>query len=142
MQREHPKHGKEIWWRWRLQRQPSGTKGKLFMYNMDLDFKILGNKDTEIAWKGQKVRADRSEFELTCRSALIVDIRKMWKGSPLQAFKELYTRRLLSKKIEMHKIKIRSDSYRLRDLAMNYLKLETFMPMKEAGEFFVKRTLE
>ncbi len=142
VQREHPKFGKEIWLRWRLEKQPPGTKGKLFYYALDLDFKILGLKETEIAWKGQKVKADRSEFELTCRGALIIDKEKAWEKSMFKGIKELYTRRVLRQKILMHRKNIYSDAYRLRDLVMNYLKLETFMPVKEAGEFFVKRTLE
>ena len=142
MQREHPTFGKEIWLRWRLEKQPPGTRGKLFLYTLDLDFKILGLKETEIAWKGQKVKADRSEFELTCRGALVIDKGKEWGGWPFKNIKDLYARRLMRHKITMHRKNLYSDSYRLRDLVMNYLKLETFMPFKEAGEFYVKRTLE
>lgn len=142
MQREHPTLGKEIWLRWRLEKQPPGTKGKLFTYMMDLDFKILGLKDTEVAWRGQKVKADRSEFELTCRGALVIDKTQEWKQWPFKNIKEIYTRRVLRQQIIMHRKAIYSDCYRLRDLVMNYLKLETFMPVKESGEFFVKRTLE
>ncbi len=145
MQREHPQFGKEIWLRWRLTKRPSGlkaTEAPLFWYMMDLDFKILGLKDTEIAWKGQKVKADKSEFELTCRAALVIDKDRAWEKSILKPWKEFYTRRVMRNKILMHRRNIYSDAYRLRDLVMNYLKLETFMPMKEAGEFFVKRTME
>ncbi len=134
--------GKEIWLRWRLEKQPPATRGNLFTYVMDLDYKIVGLKDTEIAWKGQKVKADRGEFELTCTAALIVDPGKEWGTWPFKEIKDLYVRRLMRQKITMHKKNIYTDSYRLRDLVMNYLKLETFMPFKEAGEFFVKRTLE
>ena len=141
-QREHPVHGKEVWLRWRLEKQPSGTKGKLFMYAMDLDFKIIGLKETEIAWKGQKIKADRSEFTLTCRGAIIIDKGKEWTTWPFKNIKEFYTRRVLRQHITRHRKAVYSDCYRLRDLVMNYLKLETFMPMKEAGEFFVKRTME
>lgn len=142
MQRESAAAGKEIWLRWRLDKQPPGTRGKLFTYVLDLDFKIVGLKDAEIAWKGQKVKADRGEFELTCTGALVVDPGKEWESGFLKQIKELYGRRLMRQKITAHKKNIYSDAYRLRDLVMTYLKLETFMPFKEAGEFFVKRTLE
>ena len=142
VQREHPVFGKELWFRWRLQKQPPATKGTLFYYMMDLDFKIIGLKETEIIWKGQKVPADRSEFELTCRAALIIDKGKEWEKSLFKGIKELYTKRILRQQLAMHRKNIYSDAYRLRDLVTNYLKLETFMPMKEAGEFFVKRTFE
>jgi len=142
MQREHPTFGKEIWLRWRLTKNPPATKGGLFTYMMDVDWKMLGVKDTEIAWKGQKIKADRSEFEVTCKANLLIDRKGEWKTWPFANIKELYTRRIMRQKIAMHKKSIYADAYRLRDLMMNYLKLETFMPTKETGEFFVKRTLE
>jgi len=142
MQREHPTFGKEIWLRWRLTKKPPGAKGGLFLYAMDLDLKMIGVKDTEIVWKGQKIKADRSEFEPNCRAYLLIDRSGEWNTWPFKEIKELYTRRTMRNKILMHKKKIYSDTYRFRDLLMNYLKLETFMPTKEAGEFFVKRTLE
>lgn len=141
MQRESS-FGKEIWLRWRLTRPPPGPGKSLFHYMMDVDWKIIGLKDTEIAWKGQKVKADKGEFEVTCRSHLLIDKGNEWKGWPFENIKKFYINRQLRNKIAMHKKNIYSDSYRLRDLIMNYLKLETFMPTKEAGEFFLKRTLE
>lgn len=142
MQREHPTFGKEIWIRWRLTKQPPGTKGGLFQYAIDLDWKMLGVKDTEIAWKGQKIKADRSEFEPTCRAYLLIDRSGEWKTWPFKDLKDIYMKRTMRQKIGMHRKNIYSDAYRLRDLIMNYLKLETFMPTKEGGEFFVKRTME
>ncbi len=142
MQRENPAWGKEIWLRWRLTKKPPGGKGELFNYMLDLDWKMVGLKETEIAWKGQKVKADRSEFELTCRGALVIDKTKQWKSWPFSEIKEMYIRRTLRHKLSMHRKNIYADSYRLRDIVMNYLKLETFMPVKEGGEMYLKRTLE
>lgn len=143
MQRENPNTGKEIWLRWRLTKKPSEAgKGSLFSYMMDLDWKIIGLKDTEIAWKGQKVKADRSEFEMTCRAALIIANEKEWKTWPFSSIKDMFTKRTMKGKVLMHKKIIYSDAYRLRDLIMGYLKLETFMPVKEQGEMYLKRTLE
>ncbi|MEM3154782.1 MAG: hypothetical protein QW165_04450 [Candidatus Woesearchaeota archaeon] len=141
MHRE-PAFGKEIWLRWRLEKNPPGPGKSIFRYMMDVDWKIIGLKDTEIAWKGQKVKADKGEFEVTCRAHLLIDKEGEWKGWPFENIKQFYIRRQLRNKITMHKKNIYSDAYRFRDLIMNYLKLETFMPTKEAGEFFLKRTLE
>ncbi len=141
MQRENPT-SKEIWLRWRLEKQPAFTKGKLFTYAMDIDWKMVGLHKAEIAWKGQKIKADKSECEFTCRGALIIDTAGEWKSWPFKNIKELYTKRTMRAKVLMHRKAIYGDCYRLRDLMMNYFKLETFLPMKEAGEFFVKKTLE
>lgn len=140
MQRESPSFGKEIWLRWRLTKTPGFGKS-FFHYMMDVDWKILGLKDTEIAWKGQKVKADKGEFEVQVRSALLIDKENEWTGWAGNV-KNFYIRRQLRSKVGMHKKIIYSDSYRFRDLVMNYLKLETFMPTKELGEFYLKRTLE
>jgi len=141
-QRDHPKHGKEVWIRWRLERMPDAAKGTLFSYTMDLNFKIIGLKSTEIVWKGQKIKADRSEIEIECISSLIVDKGKEWKSWPFSSIKAAWINRVLRQQKSKHRKHIYADTYRLRDLIMNYLKLETFMPVKEAGEFYLKRTLE
>ncbi len=144
MHRENPTTGKEIWIRWRFLRTPpgAGPKETLFSYAMDLDWKIVGLKETEIAWKGQKIKADRGEFEFQCRGALLIDKSKEWEKWPFSSIKGLFTRRLARQKILMHRKNIYVDAYRLRDLIMNYLKLETFMPVKEQGEMYLKRSLE
>jgi len=142
-QRESPKHGKEIWIRWRLQRQPEGVpKAKLFTYMMDLNWKIIGMKPTEIVYRGQKVKADRGEFELDCTAALVFDKDAAWAKSMFKPVKEWMIKRVLEKQRLMHMNNIYNDTYRLRALVTNYLKLETFLPEKEAGEFYLQRTLE
>lgn len=141
MQREHPQFGKELWMRWRLDKGPA-DRSKLFHYYMDMDWKILGLKNTELAWKGQKVETNKGEFEVQVRAAIVIDKDAAWKGWPFKSIKDLYMKRILRQKLLMHRKAVYGDAYRLRDLMMNYLKMETFLPMKEAGEFFVKRSLE
>jgi len=142
-QRESPKAGKEIWVRWRLRRQPEGVpKAKLFTYMMDLNWKIIGMKSTEIVYRGQKVKADRGEVELECVAALVFDEDAAWEKSMFKPFKQMMIKRVLQKQRLMHMNNIYNDAYRLRSLVTNYLKVETFMGEKEAGEFYMKRTLE
>ena len=143
LQRENPVTGKELWFRWRLSKSGAGlSKSSLFSYTMDLDFHVVGLKDTEIAWKGQKVKADRSEFELSCRAAVLIDKSHEWKTWPFSAIKDIMVNRVKRSALDMHKASVYKDAYRLRDLVANYMKVETFMPTKEVGEFFSKRTLE
>ena len=139
--RDHPTFGREIWIRWRLQKSPA-DKSKLFHYTMDLDWHILGLKNTEIVWQGQKVETNKGEFEVQCRAAIVIDKEKQWTKWPFSSFKDLYLKRALRQKLLVHKKTLYADAYRFRDLMMNYLKMETFMPLKEAGEFYVKRTFE
>lgn len=141
--REHPKHGKEIWIRWRLSKKPEGMpKTKRWEYKMDLQWKIIGLKETEIVWKGQKVKADRAEIELELVAYLVIDVEGEFGKGPFKWLKDLYYKRVISRQSAVHWKAVYSDAYRLRDLVSNYMKLETFMPEKEAGEFYLKRTLE
>ena len=145
VQRDNPTMGKEIWVRWRLTKTPEGAgpaAPRLFSYVMDLNWKVIGMKEVEMAWKGQKVKADRGELEIECFCKLIIDEEKQWQSWPFKQIKGLYTKRIIRQKVLVHRKSIYVDAYRLRDLIMNYLKLETFMPVKEAGEFWLKRSLE
>lgn len=141
MQREHPQHGKEIWIRWRLTKQ-APVSPKTYLWIMDLDFKIIGLKDTEIVYKNQKVKMDRGEFELACRGALIIDHGKEWEKSALKRLKRAWLRRVHRHQLGIQKKAIYEECYRLRDLVLSYLKFENIFPEKEAGEFYIKRTLE
>ncbi|VVB81370.1 Uncharacterised protein [uncultured archaeon] len=144
MQRDNPTMGKEIWIRWRLTKKPpgAGPGPALFTYIFDLDWKLIGLKEIEVPWKGQKIKADKCEFELMARANLVIDTAGQWKTWPFSQIKNLLTKRVMRQKILMHRKNLYGDAYRLRDLIFNYLKLETFMPVKEAGEFYLKRTME
>lgn len=150
VQRDNPTMGKEIWVRWRLAKKapeaPYGPPGKpptgLFTYIMDLNWKLIGLKEIEVPWKGQKIKADKCEFELLTTAYLVIDTAGEWKAWPFSKIKDLFTKRVMRQKILVHRKNIYNDSYRLRDLIFNYLKLETFMPVKEAGDFYLKRTME
>jgi len=141
--REDHKGRKEIWIRWRLEKHPEGMpKTSLWRYYMDLNWKVIGLAETEIVWKGQKVTADRGEFELECNAYLVIDTKNELSKGAFKWAKDMYYKRVLKRQSAVHWKSIYGDAYRLRDLVMNYLKLETFMPEKEAGEFYLKRTLE
>ena len=147
-QRDHPQFGKEIWVRWRLWKDSPGAKpgGKvsLFKWMMDLDFKIIGLKDAEIVYKNQKIKMDKGEFELTCRSAVVIDYGGAFeKAGFAQRFTNfLFARRVHRRRLGAEKKMCIEESYRLREFVLNYFKLENMFPEKEMGEVYVKRTME
>lgn len=142
-QREHPQFGKEIWIRWRL-RKSSPSGGPLFQWMMDLDWKIIGLKDTEIVYKNQKLKMDKGEFELTCRSAIVIDYAGMFAkaGFAEKFVNRLFARRIHRKRLGAEKKLCIEECYRLRELILSYFKLENLFPEKEMGELYVKRTME
>jgi len=141
-QRENPKFGKEVWVRWRLEKKPEAAKGKFFHYTMDLNWKLIGWKDTEIVYKGQKMKTDRGEFEMECIGNLVIDKEQAWESSWFRNIKEIFVKRTYRDAIVMHRKIIYTDVYRLRDLVMSFLNQETFIPEKEAGEYFGKARIE
>ena len=142
MQRDSPKHGKEIWVRWRLNKQPPGTKSKVFMWLMDIQFKIIGMKPTEIVHKNQKIKMDRGEFEFEVFAFVALDYGKEWEKSVLKRMKTLVLKRMYRHKIGKMKKEVHAEAYRLRELVMSYMKLENILPEKEAGEYYARRNLE
>jgi len=141
VQRDNPNFGKEIWLYWRIKKEkPLGNP--FFSFLMDVDFHILGLKNTEIAWKGQKVETNKGEFEADVNAYILYDPGKQWTSWPWKDIKNVMMKRSYRAALNMHKKAIYTDAYRFRDLIMNYLKMETFMPVAEAGEFYLKRTLE
>src|SRR3989338_4926587 len=72
LQRDNPNFGKELRIRWRWKKD-APSLGKLFTYTMDVDFYTLGIKDTEMSWQGQKIKAQKGEFEIECVAALLID---------------------------------------------------------------------
>jgi len=141
--RDDPKRGKEIWIRWRLSKYPEGMGGSLlWKYVLDINWKLVGVKDTEVVWKGQKVKTNRGELEMDGIGMIIIDTEKAFEKGIFKQFKKVYYDRLMRRQMGMHWKAVYNDAYRLRDMIMNYFKLETFYPEKEQGEFYLKRTLE
>lgn len=142
IQRDNPNFGKEVWLYWRVKKPSPSSGGGLFEFMMDLDFHFLGIKPGEINWKGQKVEVQKGEFEVTVTANIIIDPAGKWKKWPFSEIKSLLLNRVYRKQFSMNKKLLYNDAYRFRDFVMNFLKMETFMPIKERGEFYIKRSLD
>ncbi|MBS3124924.1 hypothetical protein J4211_01565 [Candidatus Woesearchaeota archaeon] len=141
VQRDHPTAGKEMRIRWRWEKKPEEGNA-LFMYKMDLDYHMLGIKDVEINWRGQKIKAQKGEFELDCAVYLLIDPNNKWEKSILKPFRDLIVKRVLKSKFEFHKKEIDTAALKLRDFIFNYMKVTAYYPVKEGGEFFSKRDMQ
>ena len=140
LQRDNPNFGKELRIRWRLE-QPGFESKQLFSYLMDLEFYTLGLKDTEIVYKGNKVKTDSSEFELKCTAYLVLDKDGFIGKSIFKDFKKLLYDRWIKAQTVRHKQFVYVSAYRLRDFIADYFKQPVILG-KEGAEYFRKRTLE
>src|SRR3989338_4285968 len=113
-QRDNPNFGKELRIRWRLKRPSVEPENKIFSYMMDIDFYTLGIKDTEITHKGQKIKADKSEFEIACSAMVVIDREGFIGKSIFKDFKKLLLERVLKQHFLMHKKAVYASSYRFR----------------------------
>ncbi|RJQ19324.1 hypothetical protein C4580_05300 [Candidatus Woesearchaeota archaeon] len=140
VQRDNPNFGKELRIRWRFERKAPGTKSKLFTYTLDIDWYALGIKDTDVVVKGQKVKAQKGELELTVAGALILDKEREWEKSALRPLRNIFINRVLKNQFLMHKREVWESTYKVRDFVTNYFKMPVIFPGEE--EFHARRTLE
>ncbi|MBI4450406.1 hypothetical protein HY642_00390 [Candidatus Woesearchaeota archaeon] len=138
LQRENPQFGKELWIRWRLQKNPMGSK--LWRYDLDIDMHILGLKEVEVVSKGQKLKMDKGEVEVRVAANLVYDYENGFKNHPvLKDFRKAIFVWLLKKQFGQHKRGLISEAYRFQEALKTYLKLETYLPEREFAEFWAKR---
>ena len=136
LQREHPQFGKEIWIRWRLERD-SGSK--FFKDYLDVDIHVVGLKDVELLIQGKKTKAHKGEIEFKVKSVLQLDPKKDWEKPFLKHFKTLWFRRIIGSKVGFHKAKLTNTTLDLQAAIKTYLKLPQFKPEAEARQFWAKK---
>jgi hypothetical protein len=133
--------GKEVWVRWRLKKEPPGGVG-FWRFDLDVDMHVMGLQDVEVVVGNKKVKANKGEVEVQVAASLILDAEGEWsKNALLKPFRKFFFNRVVSKKLDMMKKKIYTEAFEFRDIINNYLKMETFIPLKGAkAEFWPKRT--
>jgi len=148
LQRETPGFGKEIWIRWRLTKHPEAIpKGKdgsaLFLFEMDVEFHVLGLKNTEVIVKGQKFKTNKGEVEVRVNAGLVVDHRKYFEQNPLlKPFKDLWIKRIIQPRLRSLQGELQSQAYRFREAINTYLQLEKLFESTEFAEFWSKKSME
>ncbi len=134
--------GSEITLRWRLTKTDTRSFAKLYQYDIDVDFHVLGQKEVEVVMNGKKFKADKGEVEVTLTGYLTEDpegaVSKHWIGSH---FKDFIFKIFLKNVRKNHEIALFTDVSRFQEAIKVYLKLDTFLPEKETNEFFPKRDM-
>ena len=132
--------GSEMWVRWRLSKEATKSFKGLFRYDIDIDMHILGQTSVELVIGGKKIKAHKGEIEVNAKGYLIIDpkgeIRNNWLG---QHFYDFVFNVFLKKTVKGHMFQLMQDMQRAQDAVKTYLKLETYLPERELGEFYTKR---
>jgi hypothetical protein len=133
--------GKEIWWRWRPTRLPLGEKNILWRFDLDIDCHVLTLKDVELVLENKKYAAHKGEVEVNVVANLVMDWQRALEAQPLlKPLKKVFFQRKWKETREMLEKELYTDAYAFRDAINTFLKLETYLPKKEAPEFWPKRT--
>lgn len=142
LQKENPQTGKEIWLRWRLQKNPDISGSKMWRYDVDIDIHYLGLKETEITHKGKKLKMDKGEVEVQVAAYLIIDYEKVWESHKwLKHYKKFILNKLMKNKQEYYKNKLTGEMESFQDAMKEYLQLPKYGGV-EFYEFYEKKLPE
>ena len=90
-------NGKEVIIQWTAARKITDY----FMYQVKLDWHILGMKDAEAEIEGKKVSTNKGEVKITFKGNIIKDYEKRWEDKPLWKFlRSIYERNVIRKTID------------------------------------------
>lgn len=131
IQRENPSFGKEIWVRWRFEKDtPLGEP--YLKYTLDLDMHAIGLKEVEAVVNNKKIKADKCELDIQGTLALKIDYAKYTRGTFLQSYRDLFIDKIMRKTIDYHKREVTREKERLQEAIKEYLKMHKY---KETLEF-------
>lgn len=133
-QRETQTGGNELIWWWRLKRVPLGNS--YFRYLYDVDVNIIELKDVEVMHQGQKFKTYWGEIEVAIHANLELDYQKQWRTHWfLKHFNKVFHQRIMKHNLDMHRITLYREAYRLEEAVKTYLQLKKFWPEPELGQF-------
>ncbi len=141
LQRVNPQLGREIWWRWRLQKNPLPMpKTKFWRFLLDIDVHALWIKQVEVAVKDQKVKADKGEIEFQISAYVAYDFDKTWeKTAWLKPFKQMWINRIKLSEKNMLANEMNTQVVRLQELIKNFFGLQLYLSEKEFEGFYPKK---
>jgi len=128
--------GKEVWVWWRVKK----GRGKYIATYLDVEYHILGMKDTEVMHEGKKLEVQKGEVEVFIRAHIELNdamIRKVpfmnsdWK---LEWFKKRWYR----KEIDQEEARLYDDAFRLQHAIKQYFDLRGWMG-EYAGKPFIPK---
>ncbi|MBW2978865.1 hypothetical protein KY304_02015 [Candidatus Woesearchaeota archaeon] len=136
--------GKEMWIRWRFQKNPLGGKMKEFWrFDFDVDVHVLTLVKVETIIDNKKIKADSGEVEIQVRANLVLDwAKKIKKNSLLKPFRNVVYRYFLHDTRKRLEDELYKNAYGFREALNNFFKIPHFEAKKGGLEFWPKKLPE
>ena len=89
--------GKEIIIGWEAKKKVTDY----FLYQIELNWHILGMKDAEVEIDGKKIKTNKGELEIDFKGTIIKDYEKKWTDKPIYKFlRGIYEEYIIRKTID------------------------------------------
>lgn len=116
--------GEEVRIRWRFKKSPKNNNSKFFLYELDLDFRIIGLKGAEVMKNGMKFKTNTGDIEITGESRLVYDANKEWRNNSfLNSWKTAFIKRIAKRNVSQHFNTLRRETIRVENALKAYFKL-------------------
>ncbi len=127
---------KEIWFQWRLLKQPEHAP--FLKYYLDLDFHCLAITDTEILRDGMKLKVNKGEIEIIIKPFIEkVYESKFAENALLKHLTNLFSTRVYRRDLEQRKKELYQETYELQNWIKHWFKLKRYLPYEESKSFFL-----
>jgi hypothetical protein len=143
LHKESPTTGKDVTVRWRLVKDPDPASNA-FRWDVDLSFEVLNLKEVEFVHKDKKYKADKGIIEIKVFSFFVQNVDDWAQKLPswLKPYNKWIFDKYFKKKNDKLQALLAMEMERLQDAIKTYLKIQTYLPLKEFGEFWAKRPPE
>lgn len=125
--------GKEIWFWWRLFKNPEGKSSAYLRNLLDIDAHVVYLQNVEVVHKGKKMNAQNCEIEFFFRARIESDYSsEKWENHwLLKHIKPIYEKRIIHLDLEKREKDLWRDAYRLQSKIKQYLQLRNYVPVPE-----------
>lgn len=129
LQRETQTSGNEIWIWWRLEKDIGSP---YYKYKINVNFKFLMLRDTEVMHQGKKFKTNWGEVEVFIEARLMLDHEGKWRKNPfLKNIDKVFHQRIFNNELEARRIELYRYAYRIQEAMKTYLKLRVYLPEPE-----------
>lgn len=109
--------GKQLEINWRAKKKASDY----FLYDIEVDFLILGLNNVEIEHEGRKITMNKGDIEARFTASLVKDFQDKWKDKQIR--KNIYEKFIVKDRIKGYKDDVYDDVYNLMSELKTLLQL-------------------
>ncbi|MFH1275990.1 MAG: hypothetical protein ABIH82_02675 [Candidatus Woesearchaeota archaeon] len=129
------KGAREIWFNWRLAKEPMGSP--MIRFYIDIDFHCLGIVSTEVIVEGKKIKANKGEVEMKMwayvEQKFMGPFEKHWL---LKHFAKLFAERIYDKATYQRRKELHQELYTLTSYIKQWFKMKRHLPYEEQKQFY------